>query len=416
MTHKTRSASIYLKTFHDISKRRMANFSLKILSTALSSAALILPGHVIAQQQPRKFLVVEPAVSPQWIEQHGKEYHYIWQSRNDRKNASAWKQYAPNTILSSYFPYMRDPESAPVASWEQSHPDWILYQCDEKNIAFQFNKQITPLNIGNEDVTRWQIKNFLSSWQPDIGLDNFQMGPRENFCGYKSDDGKFNKIYSGPTGINRLNTVKLNWLKTVSQAAHKNKKTITINYSPDVPPDSNIAREILTSIDGMLYEDYWGPPYSKGIYTSNSRMFDLMNFFSLASSMNKSVYFIFQVPKMDRQNIETAMATYLINASDRTAVFITSPQRYGIVPDYKGYDAPVGEACGTASVQNGFLTRHFSGAEVVLRLPDAPPASLRLDKSEFIDVSGNTFPSNVELAPATGIIAYKTHHEKCPGS
>ncbi|WP_233882877.1 hypothetical protein [Paraburkholderia flagellata] len=366
-----------------------------------------------ASEQPRKFLVVEPAVVEQWIKTHGAEYKYIWQSRNDGRNGALWEHYAPNTILSSYFPYLRDSTGTPLSEWLMHHPEWVLYRCDGENVAFQFGRPIVPLDIGNPQVRMWQIANFSASWQTDVGIDNFQLGDHERACGIKSPSGTFKPIYSGSAGTERLNSVKLAWLDQVAQTLHRAKKTLTLNYSLDVPAESETAHRIISSVDGVLYEDYWGGEFPKGILTSNSRMLELMKFFSLAQIRQKSVHFIFQLKSVDRPSVQTAMAVYLINSNDRTDIFISAIQHYGIVPSYLGYDKFVGEACGPATIGRDIIVRRFEGADVLLHLPDAAPAVFHPRTGRYADVDGKDLAEDIYLSGPVGLVAYRRGKRAC---
>ncbi|CAG9236688.1 exported hypothetical protein [Paraburkholderia tropica] len=280
---------------------RFRYVAVSIFGLALISSAL--------GNQPQKFLVVEPSIDKQWIQIHGSEYQYVWQSRNDAKNASTWKQYAPHTLLSSYFPYMRDLTGKSAQEWLTTHPDWILYRCDGE-IAFQFGNSIMPLDITNPEVRKWQVKKFTASWQSDIGLDNFQLGDRERVCGTKNHNGDLIRDYKGADGQTKFRNAKLVWLEQVSKSLHDAGKTVTINYSLDVPADSEIVKRLLNSVDSVLYEDYWGGEFKKGMLTSTDRILELQRFFSNAREAYKRLYFIFQLPEVNKENIQTAMAAY----------------------------------------------------------------------------------------------------------
>ncbi|WP_343666653.1 hypothetical protein [Paraburkholderia tropica] len=362
--------------------------------------------------QPQKFLVVEPSIDKQWIQAHGTEYHYVWQSRNDGKNAALWRQYSPDTLLSSYFPYMRDPTGKSPHEWLVEHPDWILYRCDGK-IAFQFGNSIVPLDITNHRVREWQIKLFSASWQPDIGLDNFQLGDRERVCVEKIQNNDYIQNDKETDDRTKFRNAKLIWLEGVAQSLHKVGKTLTVNYSLDVPPDSQSAKRLLNSVDGVLYEDYWGDQFKRGMFSSTNRMLDLQKFFSDATKKNKRLYFIFQLPEVNNENIQTAMAAYLINSSSQSAVYISAVQRYGIVPGFYGYDKTIGDACGPAVIGHETIVRRFAGADVVLHLPSAPPVIIRVNYGHYLDVNGNNLDSEIILSNGSGLILYKSGNNNC---
>lgn len=174
--------------------------------------------------QPRKFLTFSSRLPDTWIMKHGSEYVFVWgESDGDTRNparADVWKQYAPNAVLSTYFPYGRDPARADPASWQKSHPEWIAYRCDGETMAKLFDKPIVPLDISNPQVVAWQVGNFINGQYRDIALDNFSTSNVERGCGVKRD-GRFVRQYTDDrAGTDRFAEAKVAWLEHVTAKLH----------------------------------------------------------------------------------------------------------------------------------------------------------------------------------------------------
>lgn len=60
-------------------------------------------------------------------------YDFVWGASPSR--VSEFRFGNPKIILSSYIPFNRDPNSSrSLDYWRYTHPDWILYQCDQVSI------------------------------------------------------------------------------------------------------------------------------------------------------------------------------------------------------------------------------------------------------------------------------------------
>ena len=62
---------------------------------------------------------------------------FVWGSSASR--VASWRQVHPRVSLSYYMPYSRAPSASlgfTLAWFQQHHPDWIMYRCDKKTVAF----------------------------------------------------------------------------------------------------------------------------------------------------------------------------------------------------------------------------------------------------------------------------------------
>ena len=87
-------------------------------------------------------------------------------------------------------PYSRSPAAAAgfdLAFWNQTHPDWVLMQCDRKTVAFWDHETApsgsVPLDFTNPEVIKWQMTNqsayAVALNFSAIAVDNFGGGARQ---------------------------------------------------------------------------------------------------------------------------------------------------------------------------------------------------------------------------------------------
>mgnify|MGYP001189770748 CR=1 FL=1 len=66
-----------------------------------------------------------------------KQIEFVWGASTT--HVQAWRRANPNTKLSYYMPYSRAPAANlgfTLSHFQKYHPDWILYRCDRKSVAF----------------------------------------------------------------------------------------------------------------------------------------------------------------------------------------------------------------------------------------------------------------------------------------
>lgn len=382
---------------------------IKAAANVLTVALCLVATGASHAAQPRKFLTFSSALSNDWVKSHGAEYVFVWgESDGDTRNpdrARVWATYAPHTLLSTYFPYGRDPARRPPSEWLSSHPDWILYQCDGKSMATLFGHPIVPLDISNPAVERWQIQNFAAAEHSVVALDNFSTHNVEHACGVERD-GQYVGLYSANSGgQQKFAETKVTWLEHVAKAMHDQKKTVTINYQIDLPVGSPLLDRIVDATDAILDEEVY-PAHAP------DRFLKLATFASVLQSRHKPLYTIYEVQAVTPNNVESAMAAYLIYAGANGAVDITGMQQYGGARNYFGYDRNIGEPCEPYRYADGFFTRRYTQGLTVMRDPTRDVAAYKPDAG-FVDVDGKPAGQVYPLAPAQGLVLYRPKSAAC---
>ena len=93
---------------------------------------------------------------------------FVWGATTS--HVPAWRDASPDIKLSYYMPYSRAPAARlgfDLSFWQADHPDWILYRCDRKTVAFWHgesgNTGSVPLDFTNPDVIACQESKCLRS-------------------------------------------------------------------------------------------------------------------------------------------------------------------------------------------------------------------------------------------------------------
>jgi hypothetical protein len=77
---------------------------------------------------------------------------------------SSYATQPPGMYNTAYIPHSVDNFGYPISWYQQNHPDWLEYLCDEKTLAFEFgNKSLAPLDIANPAVQAFQWANWVDA-------------------------------------------------------------------------------------------------------------------------------------------------------------------------------------------------------------------------------------------------------------
>jgi hypothetical protein len=379
--------------------------------------ALLLAPAIACADQPKKFLVFDYALKQPWIKDHANQYVFVWGS--SPANEAYFKKYSPLTELSTYYPYARDPNAKNnLSNWRSTHPNWIAYKCDGTSPAVFVGDKNIPLDITSQQTIKWQISNFLShaKEKKTVALDNFQFRNVWGACGSYDATHNFVKRYTGNVYDPTYASDVAAWINTVSAAMHKNGYRVIVNHIPDsmkagkIPGadvDSPNVKKMIASVDGMVDEKTDYILKNKDISLS---IFKLANY---AAQNGKWMYFVYQLDPLDARTVESAMASYLIMASEKTAVYLShTTKTYGHEPNFFGYDRTIGTACGAYKNDHGQLTRQFTRGVAIFMLPDQPRRSVKLPAG-FSDINNKPISGMADLTGGEGLILYRRDGTTC---
>lgn len=383
---------------------------------ALTIFLLLAPAITYADQ-PKKFLVFDYAIRQPWIKAHANQYVFVWGS--SKENTAYFKKYSPLTELSTYAPYSRDPDAENnISKWKSAHPNWISYKCNRISPAIFVGDKNIPLTITNPQTIKWQISNFLSQAEETktIALDNLQFRNVWGACGSYNTAENFVKRYSGYVYDSSYATDVAAWISTVSKAMHNSGYKVVVNHIPDsmkvgkisgADMSSQNVKKMIASIDGMVDE--------KADYILKNKDVSL-SIFSLAryaARNGKWMYFIYQLNPLNAKTAESAMASYLIMASEKSAVYLSNAAKtYGHAPVFFGYDRAIGKACAPYQNDNDLLTRQFTRGMAIFLLPGQFRKKIELPAG-FDDVNNRPIQRKANLTGGEGIILYRHSGTAC---
>ena len=125
---------------------------------------------------------------------------FVW--GNDESHVAAYRASTnPKIVLSSYIPFTRDPDGThDLAYWKSTHPDWVLYQCDQTTPAYEFGDPNVPLDITDPAVVDWQVQSYgvtaAAAGDDMIAADNFTLSNDYKACGVFQNN-VWKQLYSG---------------------------------------------------------------------------------------------------------------------------------------------------------------------------------------------------------------------------
>lgn len=362
---------------------------------------------------------------------------FVWGAST--RNVDAWRRASPNTSLSYYMPYSRSPAASvgfDLAFWLSEHPDWILYRCDRRTVAFwdgeSGNTGSVPLDFTSPDVIEWQVRNqstFADAMGYDaMAFDNFGGGARAGAnpgqaCGVFDRNGtwsyrfgqmsdQYNDTASRPVMID----ASVAWLESVRSLMRDVTPRLDIvpNLCVDNAGwvDSDNAKRVAESVTGILSErgfSSWGAGRIQ-----EHELLDEYRWMEMLSSKNKSYYSINEISSEEWSEtwIEWCLGAFFIGMTDTSALWIGTIQGYGSWSYQSQFAAnlgsPVSRRYRTGTDWPILMRRNFSNGCVLLN-PSQTSATALLTE-EYFSLNGSLVsPGRLILDAQTARVLLHVH-------
>lgn len=342
-------------------------------------------------------------------------YDFVWGA--DKANVAAFRSGNPNIFITYYVPFHRDSGtfSNPGAYrgltyWKAAHPDWILYKCDRVTPAYASGDPDIPLDFSNPAVVAWQVQTYAqpaSEWGYDgIAADNLNLMNYTRACGVYIN-GKWVQRYTGQVDDPQWRADIVSWLTRMHQALHQLKHPLALVpnlYLGNISPNDPIVEQVLAHADGVLDED--GFTHSAQGYLTDTGWVQKIQFMEKVQAQGKPYFVINQFPTsfIDKNEIQWALASYLMAKEHSAALFISTYQGYGGDTRYFEYVAQIGHPRGAMyQFQNVYLRKYTNGLSIVNPSAIATYTVNLREEGTFVDLYGHPV-SIVIMPPHSGMV------------
>lgn len=340
---------------------------------------------------------------------------FVWGS----SQPEAWHQKNPNTVLSYYIPYMWDFTGTNLSTWQQTHPDWIVYQCDRTTPADigDFN---VALDMTNPEVIAWQFSQLrkIVADQPlytAVATDCYGFYNHYGSCGiWKNREWK--QLYSGNLYDATFTNASITWAKYFGAFIRELGIKFIPNFSADANWYDQTMTELMHSIDGALSEE--GFTMAGTGLVSKADWLNKQQWSKKLQDNNKAFYLInewyrnnYTVSETVRQFI---LASYLMANYNASAIYTSDEHHYGYNyqwPEYKtqvGY--PINHFYEVSYPNSGVYLRNYSNAIIIVNANDITNTSQSISvqlaepNTSYQDVFGKIYNSLVSIPTKTGLV------------
>jgi Hypothetical glycosyl hydrolase family 15 len=342
-----------------------------------------------------------------------KYYDFVWGAAPNK--VATFRAGNPNIFLSYYISFFRDTGTflnqeahRDLKYWKATHPDWILYQCDHTTPAYEDNQtNVVPFDFSNPDLITWQVQTYaLPASQQGydaIAADNLNMENLVGACGsYKN--GQWVQRYSGKSDDPQWRADVLTWAARMQIALHALQHPLALipNLSLGfLSPADPIVQQVMGHIDGVLDEGGF-TNYSHG-YLTDEKWVRTVQFIKNVQEQHKSYYIVNEFPSIDQNEVQWALASYLMCNEHGAAISIVRKQEYGIDLRYPEYTAQLGSPTDEMYTGQNVYWRDYTHGLSIVNPSSSQTYTVNLP-GQYTDLYGNTVGQTIELQPHSGMV------------
>ena len=365
---------------------------------------------------------------------HGTRYGAVWGSR--LATVVPWQTNNPKnrplfyTLFDTDAP---DPFGQKLPWWQANHPDWILYECDKRTIAYIRGLPEVPLDISNPAVAAYQSSVFgtyaeangyngIAADVVDLTNNTGHVGSGSGGCGVWNANHTWVKKFSGQSTDPRWAAAVGYWATSLQSQLHQfpRRLALAVNTPPgkySAPVKGNggdpSLRKLFDHVDIELDEagfSIWGN------YVEETPFENLVGWMEYMQSQGKA---FFVSDDWNLQNgpptiheLNYSLATYMMGKEQAAALYVGKNAMYGEENFYSQYGAAIGQGC--SPMYGGSGDPHFPGRKVYLRkytgalaIVNVSPNTaylVTLPKPSYTNIEGGTVHSPLTLEPNTGAV------------
>ncbi|GLV57026.1 hypothetical protein KDH_38640 [Dictyobacter sp. S3.2.2.5] len=338
------------------------------------------------------------------------DYDFVWGARLD--NMQIYRDANPNLLLSYYMTIHRDngifvdqTNPGTLAYWQQVHPDWVLYKCDQKTPALEYGDKNIPLDITNPEVVNWQLQNYVQpaseAGYDALAVDNIDMENIFGACGHFDKQGHWVQLYTGSNNDVRWQTDLANWVIQMQTKLHALPHPLLLigNVSTGVVSlHAPTLWTVLEHVDGVLNESGF-THFGNHTLVGNDWLQEIQ-YIDSVQDLGKPFFIVNQVQKqLAPADTEWIYASYLMCNQRLASINISGFKAYGYARDYPELHANIGSAKGDMYQSQSVYWRDFTGGEVVVNPNNASVQVTTSGTTTYVDPYGNR-PGHTFTLPA----------------
>jgi hypothetical protein len=374
------------------------------------------------------------SIKPAQAVADGPLYDAVWGSNSGLLVAS-WQTNHPTLRAGYYLPIGTDAMLTqfgklghPLSWWQANHPDWILYECDQQTVAYVSGLTEVPLDISNPDVVSYVLStagsfaesNGYSALALDFAEPNNPTGGKNGGsrgCGVWTEEDQqmvWVQKFSGGQVDPAYATAVLDFLGTASQYVQGLSRPLALwgnNSVGAVTPGDPTESQIITDLD-LVNDESGFAAYGNLV---NDKMFNNIVSWATTVQAEGKVYdqaALFKGSALTNTQIAYAIATYMMEKQQASALAASPYGTYGIEHYYPAYGSPVGTPCGPMyggptyqKLHEYVYYRAYSGALAVVNTKSAASYTVNLPHPSYTDaVTGTTVKSPLLVGPDNGFV------------
>ncbi|MBE3561275.1 MAG: hypothetical protein IMW89_18955 [Ktedonobacteraceae bacterium] len=348
-------------------------------------------------------------------------YDFVWGAEVNK--VAAFRSGNANILLSYYIPLNRDAGTfynpgaqRSLSYWQSVHPDWVLYKCDQKTPVLQFNQPYISLDITNPAVIDWQVQNYAvpasQSGYDALALDNLNLDNGFGACGF-FHNGVWIQRYTGNRDDPLWRSDMLNYVTALQQKLHALPHPLALianvgylnGTSVTDPMAFDIVKQIIAHLDGVTDEAGF-THYGNGFLTGDAWV-QTIQLIKETQQQHKPYHIINEFNRTPtHEDINWALASYLMAKDHLSAIFISGNQQYGRDMSHPEYDAQIGVPTTDMYQDQGVYWRKYSKGLAIVN-PSANDSFTVNLSGNYVDLYGKAVGKNLSLGAHSGIVLLK---------
>jgi hypothetical protein len=369
---------------------------------------------------------------------NGGRYGAVWGSRQN--TVIPWQTKNPANRPLYYTLFDADSPNQFGESlkwWQANHPDWILYECDKRTVAYISGLPEVPLDFSNPAVPAYQAAvqgayaevngyNGIAADIVDLTNNTGHVQSGKGGCGVWSKNHVWQQKFSGNAVDPKWETAVGSWATTLQGLLHHFPRRLAL--AVNTPPGRYVApvkgrggdpylRTVFDHVDIELDEAgfaIWGNYADDTLFTTLVGWMEYMQSqgkaFFIADDWNQ------QSGAPTLHQLHYSLATYMMGKEQAAALYVGKNLMYGKENYYSQYAAAIGQGC--SPMYGGPNDPHYRGEKIYLRkytgalaiVNVSPTASYRitLPKPTYTNIEGGTVHSPLTVGPNTGEVLLTT--------